>query len=301
MSIALASSRSSSTSRALRRVTIVGATSAAAVLLFAAPAFAHITVSPDSVPAGSTTELTFHVPNEEAKADTVKVDVQIPTTHPIAQLLVRPVPGWTATVKTITLPKPVTTDDGTFTTAVSEVIWSGGQIVPGQFEDFAISCDSLPDGAGQLIFKAIQTYSNGDVVRWIDVQQPGQPEPDHPAPILTLTAATAPATGTSATSPTTRPATTAASSGSDGTARALGIGGLLVGLIAVLLAVLATSRARRLTAAAPAPAPAGTSRGAAADEASDRVPAGSKAATRSDQKSGGTKTATRQSQPRRRG
>ena len=46
-----------------------------------------------------------------------------------------------------------------------------------------------PTRPGQVAFKALQTYSNGDVVRWIDVQQPGQPEPDHPAPVLTLTAA----------------------------------------------------------------------------------------------------------------
>ena len=61
--------------------------------------------------------------------------MQIPTDHPIAQFLVKPVPGWTASVKTITLAKPLVTDDGQFTQAVSEVIWSGGQIaarpVPG--------------------------------------------------------------------------------------------------------------------------------------------------------------------------
>ena len=238
MSVVLAPSRSALLTRTARRVTIVGATSAAALLLFAAPAFAHITVSPDSVPVGSTTELTFHVPNEEATASTVKVDVQIPTTHPIAQLLAKPVPGWTATVKTIKLPKPVTTDDGTFTTAVSEVIWSGGHIEPGQFQDFSISCDSLPDGPGQLVFKALQTYSNGDIVRWIDVSQPGQAEPAHPAPTVTLTAATAP-TGTASAGKVT------ASSGSDGMARILGIAGLLVGLIAVGLALTVARRDRR--------------------------------------------------------
>ena len=37
------------------------------------------------------------------------------------------------------------------------------------------------------MFKALQTYSNGDIVRWIDLQQPGQSEPEHPAPVLLLT------------------------------------------------------------------------------------------------------------------
>ena len=103
--------------------------------LFAGPALAHITVTPDSVPAGSTDVLTFHVPNEEAHADTVKVDVQIPTNHPIAQFLVQPVPGWTFTVKNVRLAKPIVTDDGSFSQAVSEVIWSGGRISPGQFQE----------------------------------------------------------------------------------------------------------------------------------------------------------------------
>src|SRR4029077_14285163 len=132
--------------------------------------------------------LTFHVPNEEATANTVKVDIKIPTDHPIVNMPVAPVPGWTVSVKTVKLAKPVTTDDGKFTQAVSEVIWSGGKIAPGQFQDFSLSADPLPQGAGQLTFKTIQTYSNGDVVRWIDVAAPGQPEPDHPAPLLTLTA-----------------------------------------------------------------------------------------------------------------
>lgn len=271
--------RSFLTSGTLRRVGIVGATSTAALLLFAAPAFAHITVSPDSVPAGSTTELTFHVPNEESTANTTKVDVLIPTVHPIAQLLAKPVPGWTATVKTIKLPKPVTTDDGTFTTAVDEVIWSGGQIQPGQFQDFSISCDSLPDGAGQLVFKAIQTYSNGDIVRWIDLSQPGQAEPAHPAPTVTLTSATAPAKTASA-------GTTAASSGSDGMARWLGLAGVVLGLLACVLTLTVLRRDRRPAASAPVvaevPAPAASPSGSKTPPKApaSKAPASSKAAPR---------------------
>jgi uncharacterized protein YcnI len=53
--------------------------------------------------------------------------MQIPTDHPVAQLLVEPVPGWTISIRTITLAKPLITDDGQFTQAVSEVIWSGGR------------------------------------------------------------------------------------------------------------------------------------------------------------------------------
>jgi periplasmic copper chaperone A len=294
MSIALASSGLIPRARTLRGAAIAGAAAAAAVLLFAGPALAHITVSPDSVPAGSATVLTFHVPNEESKADTVKVDVQIPTDHPIAQLLVQPVPGWNVSVKTITLAKPITTDDGTFNQAVSEVIWSGGKILPGQFQSFQISADPMPSGESQVVFKAIQTYSNGDVVRWIDLQQPGQPAPDHPAPVVTLTTSTTPA---STANTSAAPGATAA--GADGLSRVLGVAGLVLGLLACLLALMVAMRSRRLAGAGvPAGTPAPASRAATAGEQSrDRVFAGTMASGQQDQAPAGSKTSARRTGP----
>jgi uncharacterized protein len=236
--------------RVLPRVAAVGVTAVAAVVLFATPAFAHITVTPGSAVAGSSSELTFHVPDEEAKAGTVLLDVQIPADHPIAQLLAEPVPGWSVTVKTITLAKPLVTDDGSFSQAVSEVIWSGGRIAPGQFQDFSVAADPLPQGVSQLVFKAIQTYSNGDIVRWIDMPQPGQPAPDHPAPVLTLTTGQAAAPVTAATSGSGTGSASGSGSGSSTLALGVGIGGLLCGLAALALAALTW---RRRTALAPEP------------------------------------------------
>ena len=177
-----AARRAGPCSRALSRAAIAGAAATAGVLLFAVPALAHITITPGSAQPGSAAVLTFHVPDEEASADTTRVDVKIPTDHPIAQLLVKPVPGWTISVRTTTLAKPLVTDDGQFSHVVSEVIWAGGRIAPGQFQDFTVSADPLPQGVSQLTFKAIQTYSNGDVVRWIEPRPLGGPEPEHPAP-----------------------------------------------------------------------------------------------------------------------
>jgi uncharacterized protein YcnI len=211
--------------------------------LTAIPAFAHITITPSSASPGSAAVLTFHVPNEEASAYTTRVDMQLPTGHPIAQLLVKPVAGWTISVRTSTLAKPLVTDDGRFTQAVSEVIWSGGRIAPGQFEDFSLSADPLPQGVSQLTFKTIQTYSNGDVVRWIDVAAPGQPEPDHPAPLLTLTSGPGGAAGTADTA---APPASAATSAADGTARAIAAGGVLTGLLGLALAGLSWRRAKAL-------------------------------------------------------
>lgn len=224
--------------RGLVRAAVAIPAAAATVLLLAVPALAHITVTPGSAQAGSSAVLTFHVPNEEASADTTKVDLKIPTDHPIADLLIEPVPGWTTSVRTVTLAKPIVTDDGKFTQAVSEVIWSGGKIAPGQFQDFALTADPLPAGVSKLTFKVLQTYSNGDVVRWIDLRQPGQPEPDHPAPVLTLTHPGAVAHVADI------PAGSEQGTGSDGMARIIAIVGLAVGLLALAAAVLGLRRGR---------------------------------------------------------
>jgi periplasmic copper chaperone A len=75
---------------------------------------------------------------------------------------------------------------------VTRVTWTGGEIAPGQFQDFPLSVQ-IPDKAGAtLTLKAIQTYDNGDVVRWI-----GAPDSQEPAPQVKVTAAsnTAPASG----------------------------------------------------------------------------------------------------------
>jgi uncharacterized protein YcnI len=242
------------TSRGLvTRAVIVTAASLFAVLALAGPAFAHVVITPSSAPAGSAAELTFRVPDEETRAATVELQVKIPTDHPIAQLLVKPVPGWTVSVTTVTLAKPITTDDGTFDSAVSEVTWTGGKILPGQFQDFAVSADPLPSGISQLAFKAVQTYSNGDVVRWIDLTQPGEPAPEHPAPILTLTTGTTgdPAAGTTdGTADGTAAASGARGSGGGDVTVAILLGAAgfaagLAGLVAGLGAWRASRRASR--------------------------------------------------------
>jgi uncharacterized protein YcnI len=232
--------------RAARRVLLVLGGAGLGVGVLAGTAFAHVTISPGSAPQASTAELTFRVPNEESTADTVELQVQVPTDHPIAQFLVEPVPGWTISVRTVKLAKPLVTDDGSFSTAVSEVTWTGGKILPGQYQDFSVSADPLPTGVGQLAFKAIQTYSNGDVVRWIDLPQPGQPAPEHPAPVLTLTpastaASAAPGTDTMGVVQADPPA----AAGSDTTALALGAAGLAAGLLGLAAGGAAWLRGRR--------------------------------------------------------
>jgi uncharacterized protein YcnI len=151
------------------RTSILAAVTAAALLAPAA-AQAHVTLQPDTAPAGGFTRLDVRVPNERDDAGTTKVDVQLPPGFESASY--EPVSGWNV--------KVARNGD-----QISRITWSGGEIAPGQFQDFGLSL-KMPEGkAGdKLTFKALQTYDDGEVVRWI-----GPEDADEPAPIVTLEAA----------------------------------------------------------------------------------------------------------------
>jgi uncharacterized protein YcnI len=196
-----------------------------------------VTVSPSAVPKGpSDVILTFRVPNESTSASVVGLKVQFPLTHPIVVVNPEAGSGWQVDVVKSTLPKPITTDDGTFTSITSEIDWSGGTIPVGQFGEFNVLAQGIPSDTDQLVFKAIQTYGDGSVVSWIQVPSQAVPEPPHPAPTITLTSAG----GSGATPATTAPAVAAPAAGSGGTSSdALAIAALILGGFAVLVALLA--------------------------------------------------------------
>ena len=242
-----------------RALTRIGAVTAAIITLglwTAASAAAHVTVTAPGVTAGtSDAAITFRVPDESDSASTVGLRVHLPTDHPIAGVLVAPQPGWTATIKQTKLSTPIKTDDGEITQVVSEVDWkadAGAGIKPGFYGSFTIIGGKLPDGVTSLTFKAIQDYSDGTQVAWIEEPAPGSnTEPEHPAPTLDLAA---PAVGngdeTAASQPPSAPATAAAqpaaksgaaSSGAATTGIVLGALGVALGAAALLL-VLARGR-----------------------------------------------------------
>jgi uncharacterized protein YcnI len=232
-----------------RRIAVVGAVTGLGLFAVAGTAFAHVTAQPGTATQGGNAKIAFRTPNEEDSANTVKLEVSFPTDHPVPSVLTEPVPGWTASVEKANLATPIKTDDGEVTQAVSKITWSGGQIAPGQFQDFSVSLESLPSDTDKLEFKAVQTYSNGDVVRWIDDTPAGGPEPEHPAPILTLTkaapgdadAAPAAASPDPAASPSGGGSSGGGSSGG-GAALTLGIIGAVLGLVGAVLGGLAFRR-----------------------------------------------------------
>jgi periplasmic copper chaperone A len=234
-----------------KRILLASALVGTAVCALAAPAWAHVTVDPSSAPRGGTVKLSFLAPNEEQSAKMTELRISMPTPPetPIPTVSVEAKPGWTVQVTTLKLAKPLVTDDGTVNDVVSQIDWKAktgpDAIAPQQFGEFTIDADGLPDTGTQVVFKAIQTYSNGDIVRWIDPVTPGGPEADHPTPILELTN---PAIGsTPTTSVSGNGATTASVSTStkDNSARALGVVALVLGAVALLFATGALMRKRR--------------------------------------------------------
>lgn len=173
----------------IRRIAAALAVTGAVVCLSATSAFAHVSVQPGEAPAGSYSQLSFRVPNETDNSDTTQVKVQVPVDHPIVSISIEPVPGWTVATKKSKLATPIKSDDGEITEAVSEITWSGGKIAPGEYQNFNISAGPLPANVDSLTFKAIQTYDDGTEVAWIEESKPGGDEPQHPAPVLKLTAA----------------------------------------------------------------------------------------------------------------
>lgn len=213
-----------------------------------AAAEAHVSLHPNTLPAGSFPTLDIRVPSEEPHANTTKVDVKFPPGF--IDVSTGYVPGWTVTKKTRKLATPVKTDEGTVTEEVDEVIWSGGKIPPENFLDFPIST-TIPDGdAGKaLAFKTLQTYSNGKVVRWI-----GPPSTDQPAPTVNVTqkggviedvagTEAGPGSAQAASQPAT--SSTSDKGGGSKASKGLAIAALVVAIVALIAGLGALALRRR--------------------------------------------------------
>jgi uncharacterized protein YcnI len=227
--------------RNLLRAGAILAVAAGAVLAFAGPAAAHVTVNPSTAVQGGYTKVAFRVPNEKDSAETVKLEINLPVDTPIASVSIKPVPGWTANPERTTLATPIKVHDSEITEAITKITWTaseGAAIKPGQFQEFEVSLGPLPE-TDQIIFKALQTYSDGDIVRWIDEPTIDGTEPEHPAPVLKLTKPVD--TGESAAPQADAPADEIGSS--SGTGTWLGIAGIVLGLAGLVAGLLAYRKA----------------------------------------------------------
>lgn len=204
----------------IRRLVVVGAVITGVVALMAGPAFAHVEIEPEGdVSSAGIVEATLHVPNEEPNAGTVKIALVFPETPALNTAQPQPVDGWTSNVE-----KNAAGD-------VTQVVWTGGPLTGDQEVTLPLTLGAVPAGTDTIDFKALQTYDNGDEVRWIEPTPAGGEEPEHPAPVLSLTGSAAADHGDGAATTDDHAATNTSDSHSDD--------GLSTGaIIAIVLAVI---------------------------------------------------------------
>lgn len=210
-------------------VALTGA--AALALLPAAAASAHVTASATSTAAGSYTVLTFSVPHGCEGSPTLEVRVELPESVPAVTPTVNP--NWTVAKAVEELAEPLEDAHGNaITERVASVTYTaiGAGLPDGYRDTFELSLQ-LPAGeAGDVVeFPTFQTCAEG-TAEWIGDD----------APAVTLTAAEEGdghgAAGGHAEED--EPATP------DVLARVFGIGGLVVGAVGVVIAVLSRRPAK---------------------------------------------------------
>lgn len=191
---------------------------AGALAALAAPmAGAHVQVKPLEAAPGDAVEFTVLVPGETA-ARTVKVALQIP--KDVIPFSFGATPGWKLTKQEAA--------DG----SIAQLVWRGS-MEPDGFTEFRFLA-STPEKPTTIVWKAIQTYSDGEVVRWI-----GSPASEYPASrtVVTESAEVQGAGGShSGKQPGSKTADDTEGSAAPSWAGAAAVVALALGLLALVLA-----------------------------------------------------------------
>lgn len=159
----------------------------AGTLLAPACAEAHISLHPNTIPAGAFATLDVRVPGEQSGAYVKQVDVLFP--HGFTGVDYEHVAGWKTKVIEAKLASPIQEDGETIDTEVSQIVWTWegplGKVEDGQFINLPLSLAIPTDASGKALeFRTVQTYSNGQVVHWIDPSLTAE----HPSPRINVTA-----------------------------------------------------------------------------------------------------------------
>jgi uncharacterized protein YcnI len=234
----------------------------AGVLLAPATAQAHISLHPNTIPAGAFATLDVRVPGEQEGAYVKRVDVLFPAGFTGVDY--ENVPGWSTHVIETKLAKPLQEDGETIDTEVSQIVWTWtgplGKVNNGQFINFPLSLAIPADTGGKALeFRTVQTYSNGQIVHWIDPSLSAE----HPAPRINITVKggvveevageeagpAAGETGAAQAAPAVPAASPAVVKSTSGASEGLGILALVLGALGLLVGIAALLSARRTRAA----------------------------------------------------
>ncbi|MGX5214259.1 DUF1775 domain-containing protein [Streptomyces violaceus] len=156
----------------VRRLALLTAATATAVLLTGGPAVAHVEVEADNAQAlAENVELTFIAESESADAGITELRVVLPEGIAPADVAYDEGPdGWKFTAR----------DDG--------YVIKGPAVKTGEDAEHSVVIRQLPD-AKELAFKTLQTYSDGRIDRWIELGEPSGDGHGNEAPALALKAA----------------------------------------------------------------------------------------------------------------
>jgi periplasmic copper chaperone A len=217
---------------------------AAVVLAVAAPASAHVTVSPSDAHANAFTVLTVSVPHGCDGSPTTEVEVQMP--EQILSVTPTRNPYYDVETKVTKLDEPVTDGEGNeVTERDSSVVYTAKEPLPdGMRDSFELSFQ-VPDAAGEtLTFPAIQTCAKGETA-WTQVPEEGQDAEalEHPAPAFEVLPAEE--SGTEATATTDASIEEASAETDEGGSDALSWVALGLGALGLLAGGTALARSRK--------------------------------------------------------
>ncbi|HSW96449.1 MAG TPA: YcnI family protein [Candidatus Saccharimonadales bacterium] len=143
------------------------------ILLFAAPAFAHVVVTPKQVGIAAWQEFSMSVPSEK---DNPTIGIKLLIPNGLKNVSPNVKPGWTI--------NEVKNGSGEGA-MVTEIDWGGGSIPPGQRDDFLFQAQ-VPTKETTLKWKAVQTYQDGSTMSWIH-DETSNPEDDSAPPPYSTT------------------------------------------------------------------------------------------------------------------
>ncbi|UOE42778.1 YcnI family protein [Agromyces larvae] len=231
----------------IARLSAAGLGAGALLALAAAPlaASAHVTVTPGDAPAGAYTVLTFSVGHGCDGSPTTALTFDLPENVLSVTPTVKP--GWTVEKVMVPLDEPAEGAHGdTVTERVGQVVYTADTPLPDGYRDtFELQVRTPDDAAGTtLAFPVLQSCVEGET-NWADLPTDDGAEPETPAPTIAVIEAVADehaGHGGDATESTD--ASQPAPSEPDVLARVLGIGGLVVGVIGIVLAIAARAGER---------------------------------------------------------
>jgi uncharacterized protein YcnI len=149
---------------------LIGACLMPSLLLAALNVNAHVVLEQKSATAGSYYKATFMVGHGCNGSPTTAIEIEMP--EPMAVVKPMPKHGWQVITSSAPLATPMTLHGRPISETVSRVIWRGGPLADGHYDEFVMLLQ-LPKRGGRLYFKVMQSCEAGRN-DWVEMPAAGQ-------------------------------------------------------------------------------------------------------------------------------